>query len=305
MTVVAGLVDATSNSAIIVADSRVTARDGGAHFDICQKVAWLDNQGVFGFAGPTEVAASISRWITGTYKKRGVGWLNSESEVLGFLSHIGALGQPDPNEFLVAFMDDAEASNPRATIVRFSTDGVYARTRLGLEIIGSGSETYDAIRPMLTDLISFAGLGRTGAALAQRALFLSEVVVTEAKAQSIESVGGLMQVHLIEKAGIRAVPYERWVDIDEAHGTYVTMDIDAVGAWVQVHGPSGLTVPLRFPGEPDFGLASGTKATNFELESLLTTESPGVQPTPNPVLAYKGFSNESGEWLVRTPATST
>ena len=72
MTVVAGLVDATSNSAIIVADSRVSASDGGAHFDICQKVALLDNQGVFGFPGPITAAASISRWITGTYKERGL-----------------------------------------------------------------------------------------------------------------------------------------------------------------------------------------------------------------------------------------
>ena len=170
MTVVAGLVDPTSNSAIIVADSRVSTSNGGAHFDICQKVALLDNQGLFGFAGPVRVAASISRWITGTYKERGVSWLNSESEVVGFLSEIGVLCQPDTNEFLVAFMDEAEAAAPRATIVRFSTDGAYARSQ-------------------------FAGLGRTGAALAQRALFLSGAVVTEAKAQSIGSVGGLMQIH--------------------------------------------------------------------------------------------------------------
>ena len=227
---------------------------------------------MFGFAGPIRVAASISRWITGTYKERGVSWLNSESEVVGFLSEIGVLCQPDANEFLVAFMDDAEAAAPRATIVRFSTDGAYARSQFGLEMIGSGSETYDAIRPRLTDLISFAGLGGTGAALAHRAFFLSGAVVTEAKAQSIGSVGGLMQIHFIGRAGVRAVPYERWVDIDDAHGTYVTMDIDAEGAWVQIHRPSGLRVPLRFPGESDFGSASEQAATNVELESLLTRE---------------------------------
>ena len=114
-----------------------------------------------------------------------------------------------------------------------------------------------------------------------------------------------MQIHFIERGGVRAVPYERWVDIDDGHGTYVTMDIDAEGAWVQIHRPSGLRVPLRFPGEPDFGSASEQTATNFELESRLTKESPGVQLTPNPVPVYKGLSNASGEWLVRTPSNST
>ncbi len=310
MTVVAGLADAVSNSVILVADSRVTARRDTQHFDICQKTAMLDNQGVFGIAGPVESAGDISGWITGTYEKRGVGWFNSRSEVMEILREIGVLGQSRPNRFLVAFMDDTKPctepwakGKPRATLVRFSTNGDYARTCLGIEMIGSGSETYEAIRPHLTNLLRFGGLGRGGQAAAQRALLMSEMVVTEAKARSIDSVGGLMQVLFVEDGGVRAIPYERWVEIDQTHGTYVLMDIDAEGRWVQVHEPSGLKVLLRFPTEPSFGPRHGATRSNFELERLLTRDSPGVQPTPNPVVAYRGFGDGSGGWRVRTPTT--
>ena len=270
------------------------------HFDICQKVARLGNQGLFGFAGDVTPAGLISRRITGTYKNRGVGWLKSESEVLGLLSSFGSLTLSASNKFLVAFMDDTElgaGGRSRATLVRFSTDGDYAMTRLGIELIGSGSGTYNAIRSKYTDFLKFGGTGRRGQAFAQMALFMSEVVIQESKANAIDSVGGLMQVHFIEQDGVRAIPYERWVDIDDTHGTYVVMEIDADGAWVQVHKPLGLRVPLRFPGEKDFGVAQG----NFELERLLTKDSPGVRTRPNPVLVHRPFQSDSGEWLVRVP----
>lgn len=292
MTIVAGLADPVSNTVILVADSRVSNMTDGTHFDVCQKVVLLGNDGLFGFAGPIKGAADTAHWITGTYKKLGVAWLTTKSEVMGMLSHIGALGQSEQNSFLVAFMDERS----HATLVRFSTNGDYAVTHVGIEMIGTGSETYEAIRPKLTDLMNFGGPGRGGAAAALRALLFSHMIVDEAKARAIGSVGGLMQVHFVERGGTRAIPYERWVDIDESNGTYVKMDIDAEGAWVQLHEPSGLKVPLRFPGESDFGAGSG----NLDLERLLTKDSPGVQVRPNPVLMYKPYLADSGECLVRT-----
>ena len=125
---------------------------------------------------------------------------------------------------------------------------------------------------------------------------MSHMVATEAKARLIESVGGLMQIHFIERGGNRAIPYERWVDIDESYGTYVKMDIDAAGYWVQIHEPTGLEVPLRFPGEADFGDEGG----NFEIERSLDRNSAGVQRRPNPVHLYKPYLSDSGEWLLRT-----
>lgn len=276
-----------------MADSRITEKTDSTHFDICQKVLLLGNDGLFGFAGPIKEAAATAHWITGTYKKLGVAWLSTESEVIGMLSQIGALGQSEQNSFLVAFMDERS----HATLVRFSTNGDYALTRLGIEMIGSGSETYDVIRPKLTDLMNFGGPGQGGLATAQRALFLSHMIAEEAKARSIESVGGLMQVHFVEKGGTRAIPYERWVDIDENCGTYVKTDIDADGAWVQIHEPSQLEVPLRFPEEQDFGGVLG----NFELQDRLTKDSLGIQPRPNSVLVYRPVLTVSGGWVVRTP----
>ena len=133
--------------------------------------------------------------------------------------------------------------------------------------------------------------------MAQRALMMSEWIMDEAKSHSIDSVGGLMQVHFVEAGGVRAIPYERWIDLDERYGTHVSMDIDPAGAWVQSHQPTGLRVPLRFPDDHDFG----AKSVNFELERLLTKNSPGVQLTPNPVAVFRPLQFDSRGWFVRTP----
>ena len=144
-------------------------------------------------------------------------------------------------------------------------------------------------------------------ATAQRALYFSHIIADEAWVRGIESVGGLMQVHFVERGGTRAIPYERWVDIDESVGAYVMMDIDYVmmdidaeGAWRQIHEPSGLTVPLRFPEEPDFNAVS----SNFELQRQLTKDSPGVQLKPNPVEVYKLLPDASVGCVVRIPGDS-
>ena len=125
---------------------------------------------------------------------------------------------------------------------------------------------------------------------------MSHMIMDVARDLSITSVGGLMQIHFVEKGGTRAIPYERWIDIDEKHGTYVRMDIDTNGAWVQIHEPTGLRVPLRFPDEPDFLAVTG----NFEIQDRLTLSSPGVSPKPNPVAVYRLSTDDEGRWLVRT-----
>tara|TARA_Y100000294_G_C8447932_1_gene293503 strand:- start:381 stop:713 length:333 start_codon:yes stop_codon:yes gene_type:complete len=110
-----------------------------------------------------------------------------------------------------------------------------------------------------------------------------------------------MQVHFVESRGVRAVTYERWVHLDEHHGTYVRMEIDDDGAWLQVHEPTNLRVPLRFPGDTDFLDAGDSKDHNFELERLLTLDSPGVKRTPNPVEIYRPITTGDDGWIVRTP----
>jgi len=252
LTIVAGLADPVSNTAILLADSRVTRECDDAHFDICQKVIHLGTHGLVGFSGPIMEASTTAHWIIGTFKKLGPSWLINEADVMGMLRQIGAFGQPNPNSFLAAFMDERR----HATLVRFSTMGDYNLTRAGIEMIGSGSETYGAIRPKMTDIMNLGGGGRGGIAVGNRAFLMSHMILSDAKKLSIDSVGGLMQIHFVERDANRALPYEHWVDIDETHGTYVKMDIDDKGYWVQIHEPTGLEVPLRFPGGPDFGDAS-------------------------------------------------
>ena len=162
-------------------------------------------------------------------------------------------------------------------------------------MIGTGAETYDAIRPKMTDILNLQP-GAGGIALGNRAFVLAHMIATEVKARSIESVGGLMQIHFVEEGGTRSLPYDHWVDIDESHGTHVKMDIDDAGCWVQIHEPTSLEVPLRFPGEPDFDDVS----KNFELEQSLNRDSPGILLRPYPVPIYMPRLSESGEWLVRT-----
>ena len=251
MTFVAGLVEPLSNTAILVADSRVTDRHDG-HFDVCQKVALLGSHGLFEFAGPIKEAANTANWITGTFNKLVPSWLTDEADVIGMLHTIGAYGQSEPNSFMDAFMDERN----HATLLRFLTNGDYAITRFGMDMIGSGSESYQEVRPELTNIVTFGGLGKGGIASAHRALLMSQMIMDVARELSITSVGGLMQIHFVEEGGIRAVPYERWVDISEHHGTYVKMDIDADGAWVQIHEPSELKMPLRYPDELDFGIGT-------------------------------------------------
>ena len=291
MTIVAGLADPVSNTAILLADSRITRLGDDAHFDVCQKVINLGHYGLCGFAGPINEAATTANWITGTFKELGPAWLTDEASVMGMLHEIGAFGQPEPNSFLAAFMNEGN----RATLVRFDTNGDYNRTTAGIEMIGTGAGTYDAIRPLMTKIMNMRA-GEGGAAVGERAFLLAHLIDSERKNLSIDSVGGLMQIHFVEQGGSRSRPYDHWVDIDELHGTRVKMDIDDTGCWVQIQEPTGFEVPLRFPGEHDFDDVH----KNFELERSLDKNSPGVELRPDSVPIYMPYLSNSGDWLVRT-----
>ena len=297
MTVVAALADPGSNTAILIADSRVTGGESGEHYDVCQKVARLGNDGVFGFAGAVEPAGEMAAWITGTYKERGTDWLTSRDEVLAVLEEIDVPGKAEVS-FVAAFRNRGHVR-----IARFSANGEYELKSLWAVAIGAGSEAADAVGERYVDLLNFGGPGQAGVALAQRALLYAEWIAIEARRTGIDSVGGLMQVHMVDAERVMALPYHRWIEVAPGYGTYVTMDFDDEGAWVQVHEGTGLRVPLRYPGESDFMDAPGSTGTNFELETLLTPDSPGVEPTPRAVTLYKLFRDSSGQPLVRTAPT--
>jgi hypothetical protein len=295
MTVVAGLVDPATNTVLILADSRLTA--GAHHYEICQKVARIGTQGLFGFSGPIGVAGEIAKWITGTSKETGVGWLGTEASTRSFLDKLGVLGAEGEYvvSFLAGYMDDTRPrtdGKPLATLVAFSTDGSYFRKTIGLHLIGEGASFGEALVPKVAGYLNFGGAGQGGSAIAQRAFLLSNDLLFLAKANGIHSIGGLIQPYFVEEAGTRAIPYRRWVDIDDHCGTYVDMLIDDNGAWVQVHEPTGLRVPLRFPGEQGFWPA---KDFNFSLERSLTADSPGVIESPNPTRVFAPFRTAEGQ----------
>lgn len=312
MTIVVGLVEPASNVAILLADSRLTANDATKehHYDVCQKVAQLGTEGLFGFSGPIGLAATVAWAITGTYDHLGSEWLFSEGDVLALLRDVGVLYSPESERvsFIVAIMDRhvrGSLEQPKARLIRFSSDGDYDVTSLGIKMVGSGSQVESEIAPRLADFIQFGGLERSDRVIRQKAFFLAENVLWECRAQGITSVGGLMQLHCVAAEGIFAFPYDRWVDLDDEHGTYVTMDIDDDGRWVQVHEPTGLRVPLRFPGEPDFHSPLGATGYNFAIEKLLTLTSLGVERTPrvgNVLKVVEAFRPPyNKEWMTRLP----
>ena len=285
MTVVVGLVEPALNVAILLADSRLTASDATKehHYDVCQKVAQLGTEGLFGFSGPVELAETVAQAIAKTYQQLGSMWLFSEDAVMGLLRDIGVLHSQSRVSFIVAVMDQyvrGSSERPKVRLIRFSSDGDYDVTSLGIKMIGSGSQVESAIAPRLADFIQFGGLERSDRVIRQKAMFLAETILRECLNQGITSVGGLMQIHCVAAEGLFEFPYDRWVDLDDEHGTYVTMDIDDNGRWVQVHEPTGLRIPLRFPGEPDFPLPPGATGCNFAIEKLLTPISPGVERSP-------------------------
>ena len=81
-----------------------------------------------------------------------------------------------------------------------------------------------------------------------------------------------------------ALPYERWIDLDVDVGTYVLMDIDSEGYWVQKHEPSGLEVRLQFPRDDDFLKRDQAINRTFDISDQLPLDSPGV------ILVVKGIS---------------
>lgn len=81
MTLVAAMT--CSFDCILIADSRLTwgqSSSSDRHGDVRQKVVRLGNEGLVGFAGDVKTAHTVVRLISGTYQKRGLRWVNSDSE---------------------------------------------------------------------------------------------------------------------------------------------------------------------------------------------------------------------------------
>jgi hypothetical protein len=289
MSLLVGLTDPFTNSAILLADSRVAPREGDG-FDACQKVARLGRHGLVGFDGNVALGAELTGHMVGAYTRRGTGWLASREAVQEFLRLFGASGRGGDDGAAFVAMLPVEG---RIRTVRFDTEGRHAVLNIGITVAGGTRQLADVITPRFAELLNFAGAGDDGLAQASRVLLLADWIISASQEQGVEAVGGLMQAHLVNADGAFALPYERWMDVTPGHGTYVRMDVDDAGRWVQVHEPSQTRVPLRFPGEPE---ATPEGGSNYELVSVLKESTPGVEPTPQPLVRYRP---PRGRWHLR------
>lgn len=309
MTLIAGLTN--SFYSILLADSRLTwaqQRDASqqSYGDVCQKIANLGNEGLVGFSGDVNTAWKVIRGITGTYNERGLSWLRVDEEVQGLLEFLKIQRSDPAAYFLVSFIDkehEVLPGVPGAVLIEFSTDNrvPHKLTYLGLRMMGSGSVVQGSVEKELglVGLLNFGSTDDPYVGAVQRSLFFAEVLATEAIRLGVHSVGGLFQVHFIMSSGVYAVPYERWVDLNGQVGTYVSMDIDTDGFWVQVHKPSGLSIRLGFPHHDEFTLDPSQVNRTFDVRERLTPDSPGVVARSNPQELYRPIDRD--EWIVRVP----
>lgn len=304
MTIVAAL--SSSRSSILIADSRITYPDvPGAptdHKDIGQKVIRLGREGLVGFSGDVESAHRVLRGFSGTYKMRGLSWIKSESEVRN-LFNVSGISPNDPAvSILCTFVDldhEVMPGIPGAVLITFnSKTAEYSKKYLGLSVIGSGAQVKKSIEaePGVTGLLGFPRADDHPRTLVHKAMFMAEVMAVSAKSEAINDIGGLFQIHYVTREGVFAVPYRRWVSIGDAHGTYVQMDIDDQGRWVQIHEPTGRRIPLGLLGQDVIHYS--TRNLVFDLQSELDPTSPGVVKKQNPQSIYEPTGDD---WDVRTP----
>ena len=304
MTLVAAL--STSFSSILIADSRITFSDhSGAdtdHKDIGQKVITLGREGLVGFSGDVESAYRILRGFSGTYQMRGISWIRSETEIRRLFNASGVGPNEPPVSVICTFIDhehEVLPGIPGAVLITFnSKTDEYTKKYLGLSMIGNGAGLLSSIEtdPGVIGLLRFAGTDNHPRTIVHKSMFMAEVLAVSAQSEGITDVGGLFQIHYVTREGEFAVPYERWININRTHGTYVQMDIDDNGRWVQFHKPTGRQIPLGLPGQDSTDFSSRNLA--FELQSQLTSKSEGVVPQQNPQLIYRPIGDD---WDIRTP----
>jgi ATP-dependent protease HslVU (ClpYQ) peptidase subunit len=288
----------------MVADCRLTFGDDtqARHSDVCQKIVGLGRVGLVGFAGDVETATTVIQWMATIQKLRGLSWLTKPEEVASLLEACKLKYTQHYAELLVMFVDKWHEVLPgvRGTVlVRFSTNGDLTKSYLGVEAIGSGQDVLQPLKVKFIDLLNFSTHPDGDITpLIHTALLVAEFTDGFVKEHRIDSVGGLFQIMLLTSSGIYAVPYERWVDVTPELGTYVCMDIDAVGRWVQRHEPSGLSVPLGNPFRDEFTIRDRSQNLTFDLAERLTHRSPGIRKRSNPQYV---FGPIHGEWVLRTP----
>lgn len=234
------------DGAVIIADARATWRRGNpqAFQDTLQKILPLGRKTALAFAGDVTAAAVIVNQLRLRIKKKPrLGVLRKlAAEIPRIAKHYYGLCQSRTRSrerlaLILAGVDTA--GNVRI----WCYESPFFRSRnltTEFEVLGTGAVVKTYLQR------SWDGLEANSSSLKARADRLLVGLEEELQKQGIETVGGLLQVILIDSAGIRPLRYG-FVTLDPEGPPYAkSMQMEA-GRWVQRDEARRLEVPLVEP----------------------------------------------------------
>lgn len=312
MTIVAGI-SSDDFEAVVVADSRLSTADEHGNplivRDICQKLIVANGWSIVGFAGHLCLARQLLGMVMNRLKATpysALDWLKDDEQLLRFISggihrHVREKAdhrpcQTEPVELMIAWMDYTQRVLPNENgpgevlaateiVVLRTPEMRVRRTRFGSDIIGAGMRIHPDLRKMEIDLSNFARGANNG--LSFRCLLTIQAVQGLLEKIGEPTVGGLFQATILSQEGVRPVPYMYWAPVEPGYGTYVAMRIED-GYWVQEHRPTRTKIRVMSPFEIHLRGPSWKPGRHemFDPAQALTRQSPGVMPTPNPVVKF-------------------
>jgi len=259
---------------ILMADCRASIQNGGSITpwrDNTQKVFFLDKHLIIGFAGDIDTAGSIIAFLgRQVHDRPKLGNIHifarkapalikyayeelSQNKKVGDVAFIVAgvdFNRPERVLDVAGKVTGHMPSFDRKVFKLSSPDFLIHDTSVlesPIAIIGSGT-------PALTEELekSFKGLQFSFAlagSLAISATTISGILMSKAREVGIESVGGLMQIAVIENSGSGFVPYKSRSDSHKGPHLDLELSINADGRFVQKNLITGAEVLVLSPPE--------------------------------------------------------
>lgn len=204
MTVVIGF--KAKKEAVMISDSRASSPSTGTVEDKLQKILPIKENISLGYAGSVGFAnyvANMLRQNLSTITKTGLQAILSEVKRIAISLYSQ---RPEPTDFMLGLI----ANDGEALLYIFRHPDFEPVEVMGLELIGSGS----MIKNDLSDALK-------GVNADQDIKYIADKIFTSAsgalaKQLKDDSVGGMFQIILLEKTGIRPIRYG-YIDVDPDH----------------------------------------------------------------------------------------
>lgn len=268
------------DGAVMISDSRVTWRERNerAFQDTLQKILPLGPKIAIGFAGSVQAAnlvvQQLRRRMQKTERLRSLQKLAANVPRIAkhcYRLHQNRTGRKDPLSLVLGGV----TGTGKIEIWYFrSPDFVRHKLDRDFVVVGSG----DVVASFIKD--NLKSIERKQVNLKKRADALLFGLEAELERQGIDTVGGLLQVILLDSRGIYPLKYG-FLDLDlTSHGEAKSMEMEA-GRWVQRDESTGQEVPLIQPSEllgrlptelrfHDFHIPSDKSTPNWHLTCFLT-----------------------------------